>query len=115
MTYQDGVGIDRGGQFAQTSAGVSRLRLALAGGRSEVAAGRVAFSYAGLGCASCHGDRALGKRGPDLAGGIDLEQFRRVHATGLFPRSMVSDHDFAAIDAWLRTLPGGRRRGASGD
>lgn len=106
MTYQHGVGIDSGGQFAQTPAGASKLHLALAGGTSEVAAGRIAYANDGLGCASCHGDMARGDRGPDLAGGIDLRRFRRVHATGLFPRAMVSDHDVTAIDAWLRTLPG---------
>jgi hypothetical protein len=44
-------------------------------------------------------------RGPSLAGGADVADFRRVHAHGLFPRSLVSGQAFGAIDAWLRTLP----------
>jgi len=108
MTYQHGVGIDRGGQLAQTAVGASKLQTALAGGMSDVAAGRVAFSNAGLGCASCHGDLARGNRGPALAGGIELRRFRHVHAAGLFPEAIVTDGDVAAIDAWLRTLPGER-------
>jgi hypothetical protein len=62
MTYHHGVGVEPGGQFAQT------------------------------------------------AGGAELTQFRHVHGTGLFPPRAVSDRDFAAINAWLRTLsrPQGR-------
>jgi mono/diheme cytochrome c family protein len=104
MTYDQGVGIDSGGQFAQTATGARRLDVALARGTAPAAAGRQAFARSGLGCASCHGDQAEGQRGPNLAGGRDVEEFRRVHATGLFPPSVVSDRDFAAIDAWLRTL-----------
>jgi hypothetical protein len=38
-----------------------------------------------------------------------VEEFRRVHAHGLFPAAVVSDRDFAAIDAYLQTLgPAGR-------
>jgi mono/diheme cytochrome c family protein len=69
-----------------------------------VQAGRLAFSASGLGCALCHGDRAQGLRGPRLAGGAQLADFRHVHAHGLFPASVVSDRDFRAIDAYLRTL-----------
>jgi uncharacterized membrane protein len=111
MTYQDGVGIDRGGQFAQTSVGATKLAVALASGTSEVAAGRAAFASDGLGCARCHGDLAQGKRGPDLAGGIRLQRFREVHGHGLFPPSMLDDRDVAAINSWLQTLTGGRHRG----
>jgi hypothetical protein len=39
-----------------------------------------------------------------LAGGRDLPDFRRVHQHGLFPASVVSDRDFAAINAWLMSL-----------
>lgn len=112
MTYDQGVGIDAGGQFAQTAIGARRMTLALARGGSRVAVGRAAFAAQGLGCARCHGDVAQGVRGPRLAGGVDLADFRRVHAHGLFPPSVVSDRDFRAIDAWLRTLPAHRSRSA---
>jgi mono/diheme cytochrome c family protein len=69
-----------------------------------VRAGRQAFSEMGLGCAACHGDLAQGARGPRLAGGVELEEFRGVHGRGLFPPRIVSDRDFAAIDVWLQTL-----------
>ena len=51
-----------------------------------------------------------GARGPQLAGGKSLEDFRRVHEHGLFPPSVVTDKDFAAIVAFLKTKP---RRGGS--
>jgi uncharacterized membrane protein len=104
MTYHNGVGVYGGGQFAQTASGTGALEAALARGVPPAAAGRGAFAADGLGCASCHGDQAQGLRGPRLAGGVDLEDFRRVHGHGLFPPDAVSDRDFAAIDAWLRTL-----------
>jgi mono/diheme cytochrome c family protein len=107
MTYNHGVGVYNAGVFAQTAMGVSKLNVALATGKSRVAAGREAFAASGLGCALCHGDRAQGLRGPRLAGGVELRDFRHVHAHGLFPASVVSDRDFAAIDAYLKTL--GRR------
>lgn len=112
MTYQHGVGIADGGQFAQSAVGAKRLEVALTGGSGRVAAGRAAFSAQGLGCARCHGDLAQGERGPELAGGARLARFRRVHGHGLFPPSVVSDRDFAAVEAWLRTL---RRRGGNGE
>ena len=112
MTYHHGVGVDAGGQFAQTAHGVSNLEVALAKGTAPAAAGRRAFALSGLGCASCHGDQAEGLRGPSLAGGAELEEFRHVHGTGLFPPNVVTDRDFAAIDAWLQTL---QRRGRRGD
>jgi mono/diheme cytochrome c family protein len=105
MTYQHGVGVDRGGQYAQTARGVAQLEVALASGSDPVSPGRQAFSLSGLGCASCHGDQAQGMRGPRLVGGVELADFRHVHGHGLFPPDVVTDRDFAAIDAWLRTLP----------
>jgi mono/diheme cytochrome c family protein len=98
------VGVYDAGEHAQTAVGAGELNIALATGQTEVLAGREAFSAEGLGCATCHGDRAQGERGPSLAGGRDLEEFRSVHQHGLFPRKVVSDRDFAAIDAWLKTL-----------
>jgi uncharacterized membrane protein len=105
MTYQHGVGIESGGQLAQTASGAKRLEVELARGRSDVSAGKAAFSASGLGCVRCHGDLAQGARAPRLAGGLRLDDFRRVHGHGLFPRSMVSDRDVRAIDAWLRKFP----------
>jgi mono/diheme cytochrome c family protein len=109
MTYNHGVGVYDAGVFAQTATGESKLSVALAQGTSQVKAGREAFSASGLGCALCHGDHAQGLRGPRLAGGAELRDFRHVHAHGLFPQRVVSDRDFRAIDAYLRTLgPPGR-------
>jgi mono/diheme cytochrome c family protein len=109
MTYEHGVGIDSGGQLAQTATGTAQLDVALARGAAPAEAGRQAFSSIGLGCASCHGDRAQGMRGPRLAGGVELEEFRGVHGRGLFPPKVVKDADFAAINAWLKTLTPPRR------
>jgi uncharacterized membrane protein len=111
MTYEQGVGVDRGGEFAQTATGAGALDVALARGMRPADAGRQAFSRRGLGCASCHGDQAQGLRGPSLAGGAKLDEFRHVHGDGLFPPAVVSARDFAAVDAWLRTLSRPRRRG----
>jgi uncharacterized membrane protein len=108
MTYEHGVGVYGGGQYAQTATGASKLHVALAKGMAPAQAGKLAFARDGLGCASCHGDQAQGMRGPRLAGGRDVEKFRHVHAHGLFPPAVVTDRDFAAINAWLKTLPGGR-------
>ena len=110
MTYEHGVGVEAGGQFAQTARGAERLDLALARGTAPTTAGAQAFSMTGLGCASCHGDHAQGARGPALAGGRSLEDFRRVHEHGLFPPSVVTDTDFAAVVAFLRTQPRGGAR-----
>lgn len=104
MIYEHGVGVQALGQARQTAIGASRLHVALSRGGSMTAAGRAAFASSGLGCSSCHGDQAQGARGPRLAGGKDLDDFRRVHRTGLFPPSIVTDADFAAIDAYLKTL-----------
>ena len=113
MTYDRGVGVQAAGEFAQTARGARQLDAALARGIAPATAGKAAFAEQGLGCASCHGDLAQGQRGPSLAGGRGLEDFRRVHAKGLFPPAAVSDRDFQAIDAWLRTLqrPGGGDEG----
>lgn len=108
MTYEHGVGVQALGQAAQTARGASALHVALASGTAPAEAGRQAFMPSGLGCASCHGDQAEGARGPRLAGGRGLDDFRRVHGQGLFPASVVGDRDFAAIDAWLHSLGGGR-------
>jgi len=104
MTYQQAVGIQDGGQLAQSASGAARLQTAMATGTPMVRAGQQAFSEQGLGCAACHGDQAQGLRGPRLAGGVELEEFRGVHGSGLFPPQIVSDRDFAAINAWLKTL-----------
>lgn len=104
MTYQQAVGVYDGGQLAQSASGASQLNTALAKGVPDVRAGKQAFSEMGLGCAACHGDQAQGERGPRLAGGVELEEFRGVHGHGLFPPRIVSDRDFAAIDAYLKSL-----------
>ncbi len=108
MTYDRGVGVFDGGEAAQTAAGASGLDAALARGVAPATAGQAAFSAQGLGCARCHGDLAQGRRGPDLAGGREVVDFRRVHGNGLFPAQAVSDREFAAIDAWLQSLAPGR-------
>jgi mono/diheme cytochrome c family protein len=113
MTYDRAVGVADGGELAQTAAGTAQLDVALAKGTDPATAGKQAFSETGLGCASCHGELAKGDRGPALAGGRDLDEFRHVHGHGLFPEQVVTDRDFAAIDAWLRTLP--RAPGERGD
>jgi uncharacterized membrane protein len=104
MTYEHGVGVHEGGQFAQTAVGAARLHVAEATNTPMVEAGKDAFSADGLGCARCHGELAQGLRAPPLAGGRDVEDFRGVHGHGLFPASVVTDTDFGAINAWLRTL-----------
>jgi mono/diheme cytochrome c family protein len=109
MTYDQGVGVDAGGEFAQTATGAKALEADFAHGGPLADAGHRAFSRSGLGCASCHGDQAQGLRGPSLSGGVDLDEFRRAHGAGLFPPTVVTDRDFKAINAWLQSLP--RRRG----
>jgi len=104
MTYNHGVGVYDAGVFAQTATGKEKLDVALATGKPQVAAGRLAFSASGLGCALCHGDRAQGLRGPRLAGGAELADFRHVHGHLLFPQRVIDDREFAAIDAYLKTL-----------
>jgi mono/diheme cytochrome c family protein len=104
MTYQQGVGVEAMGQGRQTAVGAARLDSDLTSGMSEVEAGRRAFGDAGLGCAACHGDLAQGGRGPQLVGGREIDEFREVHGTGLFPAQVVTDRDFQALDAYLRSL-----------
>jgi mono/diheme cytochrome c family protein len=104
MTYAHAVGIDQGGELTQSAVGAQRLNLELAQHVPDARAGQEAFGASGLGCARCHGDQAQGERGPQLAGGVDLTDFRRVHEHGLFPKQIVTDRDFAAVNAWLRTL-----------
>ena len=104
MAYDQGVGVQAMGESQQTARAASTLHLALARGTAPAQAGKVAFQADQLGCASCHGDQAQGDRGPRLAGGKEIAQFRHVHANGLFPPSVVTDRDFAAIDTWLKTL-----------
>src|SRR5258705_11717694 len=77
MTYDQGVGIESGGQLAQTAVGAERLAVALASDDSQAHAGQMAFSAQGLGCARCHGDRAQGMRAPSLAAGADPRRFLR--------------------------------------
>lgn len=105
MTYEHAVGVNSGGQLAQTARGTAQLEVALARGVPEKDAGERAFSVQGLGCAACHGEHAQGQRGPRLAGGVHRDEFRAVHASGLFPPTIVTDQDFAALNAYLRSLP----------
>jgi mono/diheme cytochrome c family protein len=114
MTYDKGVGVFDGGEMAQTAGGAARLDAALARGVAPAVAGRMAFSAEGLGCARCHGDQAEGLRGPNLQGGREVEEFRNVHGHGLFPARAVTDRQFAAINAYLKSLGGGGG-GAEGD
>lgn len=115
MTYHHAVGVADGGELAQSATGARQLEMALSKGASPATAGRQAFSETGLGCAACHGDLAQGDRGPALAGGRDVEEFRHVHEHGLFPPDVVTDRDFAAINAYLRTLPHPRGGEGEGD
>jgi uncharacterized membrane protein len=103
MVYAQGVGVDAGGQFAQTARGASALAAGLATKADQVALGKQAFQT-GLGCGSCHGMNAEGGRAPALAGGIELQWFRGTHGQGLFPASVVTDPMFRAVNAWLKTL-----------
>jgi len=103
MVYAQGVGVDAGGQFAQTAGGASALAAGLATHADPVALGKEAFQN-GLGCGSCHGMSAQGGRAPALAGGVQLDWFRGAHAAGLFPASVVTDPMFQAVNDWLKTL-----------
>ena len=88
LTYDRAVGVYDGGELAQTAVGAEQLNIAITQGKNEVLAGREAFSKEGLGCATCHGNLAQGDRGPRLAGGRDVEEFRNVHGHGLFPKQV---------------------------
>jgi mono/diheme cytochrome c family protein len=103
MVYAQGVGVDAGGQFAQTATGASRLAAGLATHAAVLPLGKQAFQT-GLGCGSCHGMDAQGGRAPALAGGVELEGFRSAHGNGLFPPSVVTDPMFQVVDDWLKTL-----------
>lgn len=103
MVYAQGVGVDAGGQFAQTARGASLLAGGLATNADPLPLGKQAFQT-GLGCGSCHGMQAQGARGPALAGGVPLEAFRSAHGNGLFPSSVVTDPMFQVVDDWLKTL-----------
>jgi uncharacterized membrane protein len=103
MVYAQGVGVDAGGQFAQTARGASMLAAGLATHSDTVALGKDAFQT-GLGCGSCHGMDAQGGRAPALAGGVELSWFRDAHGKELFPASVVTDPMFQAVDDWLKTL-----------
>jgi len=103
MVYAQGVGVDAGGQFAQTARGASQLAAGLATNADPLPLGKQAFQT-GLGCGSCHGMNAQGGRAPALAGGVELENFRSAHGTSLFPASVVTDPMFQVVDDWLRTL-----------
>ena len=103
MVYAQGVGVDAGGQFAQTARGASQLAAGLATNADPLPLGKQAFQT-GLGCGSCHGMNAQGGRAPALAGGVELEGIRGAHGTGLFPVSVVTDPMFQVVDDWLKTL-----------
>ncbi len=103
MVYAQGVGVDAGGQFAQTARGASALAAGFAVKADPVALGKVAYQ-SGLECGSCHGMQAQGGRAPALAGGVELDSFRSTHGNSLFPASVVTDRMFQAVDAWLSTL-----------
>ncbi len=103
MVYAQGVGIDAGGQFAQTARGASLLAAGIATNVDRSALGKQAYQT-GLGCGSCHGMEAQGGRAPALAGGVELEAFRGAHETGLFPAAVVTDPMFQVVDDWLKTL-----------
>ena len=108
MTYHHGVGVDAGGQFAQTADGVRKLDVALAkgmrpprrAGRRSRAAGSAARAV------TATRPRAYAARAWRAA------PSSRSSATSTAPacsrRTAVTDRDFAAINAWLRTL---QRRG----
>ena len=102
MVYAQGVGVQAGGQFAQTARGASLLAAGLATNADGLALGKQAYQK-GLGCGSCHGMEAQGGSAPALAGGVELDGFRRTHGTGLFPASVVTDPMFQAVDDWLKT------------
>jgi len=110
MVYVHGVGLASGGELAQTSAAATTVAVDLAHHRSAVAVGKWAFQ-AGFGCASCHGMKAQGGRGPGLSGGFELDNFEQTHGTALFPRQIVTPEMLGAVQAWLRTEPSGISRG----
>jgi uncharacterized membrane protein len=110
MVYIHGVGLDSGGELAQTSAAATTVAVDLSKHESPVAVGKWAFQ-SGFGCASCHGTKAQGGRGPGVSGGFDIGSFERTHGSTLFPQQIVTPQMLAAVEAWLRTKPSGISRG----
>jgi uncharacterized membrane protein len=106
MVYVRAVGIQDGGELAQTASGAATVAADLARGQGAVSVGKWAFQD-GFGCASCHGTLAQGGRGPGLSGGFQVRRFEHTHGTGLFPASMVTPAMIGALEAWLRTKPSG--------
>lgn len=114
MVYIHAVGIDNGGELAQTATAAATVAVDLSRHQSQAAVGKWAFQH-GFGCASCHGMKAQGGRGPGLSGiGFDLGRFRHTHGTGLFPSQIVTDRMLAAVNAWLYTKPSGISRRGDG-
>jgi uncharacterized membrane protein len=103
MVYAQGVGVDSGGQFAQTAHGASLLAAGIATNAEPLALGKQGYQT-GLGCGSCHGMEAQGGSAPALAGGVELDGFRGAHGNGLFPAKVVTDQMFQVLDDWLKTL-----------
>jgi uncharacterized membrane protein len=110
MVYIHAVGIHSGGELAQTAHGASVASADLARGESPVTVGKWLFQR-GFGCASCHGLRAQGDRGPGVSGGFDVRRFEHTHGTGLFPPTIATPSLVGALQAWLRTKPSGISRG----
>ncbi len=104
MTYQQGVGVEAMGQGRQTAIGATRLQPTSAGGMSEVAAGRRAFGVEGLGCARVPRRQGAGRprsgaRRWPRDRGVPRGARRRA-----VPAQVVTDRDFQALDAYLRSL-----------
>jgi uncharacterized membrane protein len=110
MVYIHAVGLDKGGELAQTSTAATTVAVDLTQHESPVAVGKWAFQT-GFGCAACHGTKAQGGRGPGLSGGFEIGRFEHTHGTALFPRRIVTPQMLAAVEAWLRTKPSGISRG----
>lgn len=110
MVYIHAVGIHSGGALAQTADAATIAAVDLAQGKSRVRVGKWEFQQ-GFGCASCHGPKAQGGRGPGLSGGFEIGNFEDTHGTGLFPASIVTPSMIGALEAWLGTKPSGISRG----
>jgi uncharacterized membrane protein len=110
MVYIHAVGIDNGGELAQTATAATAVSVDLARHESPVAVGRWAFQT-GFGCATCHGMQAQGGRGPGLSGGFEVARFEDTHGGALFPQRIVTPRMLDTLEAWLRTKPSGISRG----
>ena len=110
MVYIHSVGIDRGGELAQTARAGTTVAVGLARHQSPVRLGKWAYQT-GFGCAACHGMKAQGGRGPGLSGGFEAGSFEQTHGGGLFPPSIVTPRMIATLEAWLETKPSGISRG----